>query len=444
MNDRVKASLAVGLAAALIFGLPENLAAKERRGANLIVTTKDGGQFPGELVAIKPDSLLLLDDVTGHDRSVALDDVSVIKIVRKSKALTGLLVGFVPGAVGGAVWGAHASDSDMAELAALFGGLVVGSVAGLVGLAAGLGLGLDSEIDFAGLTEAEKSGVLAKLNRQAREPGVYVPKPSSPEPGPEAVAPTPAALDLARFKLSWMPGYLVGAGESFEEGVVPFRFTEALPPGEAGPYPSTFYWATPARQVFSLGRIVLGYQWNQRLGAEIEFFAAKFTIDHLADLQFTSTIDGLAYDGIYGSDEVTRSTSLLIGLTYRLIAPATLQPHAVEAAVAVGPAWISTSIPPSLAFLGDPQAVDRKTTWTARGRVSYDYHFSRSLSLGAYAEYRRLAVEVPSFGAMENMEFHEVDNYSGNYFWRLTEITLPAQRVNMGGFAWGLKFGFGF
>ena len=276
MNDRVKASLAVGLAAALIFGLPERLAAKDRRGANLIVTTKDGGQFPGELVAIKPDSLLLLDDVTGHDRSVALDDVSVIKIVRKSKALTGLLVGFVPGAVGGAVWGAHASDSDMAELAALFGGLVVGSVAGLVGLAAGLGLGLDSEIDFAGLTEAEKSGVLAKLNRQAREPGVYVPKPSSPEPGPEAVAPTssrPGSRTLQTqldARLSrWAPG------RASEEGVVSFRFTEALPPGEAGPYPSTFYWATPARQVFSLGRIVLGYQWNQRLGAEIEFFARQ-------------------------------------------------------------------------------------------------------------------------------------------------------------------------
>jgi hypothetical protein len=431
--------------ACLILVLPGALSARERRGANLDVTLKDGHHVAGELVAIKPDSLLLLDLTTGHDASVALDEVSVIRIARKSKALTGLLVGFVPGAVGGAVLGAHASDGDMTELGALFGGLVIGSVAGLVGLAAGLGLGLDAEIDFASLPEAEKSGVLAKLNRLAREPGVYVPKPTGPAAGLEAAAPTPAALDLARFRLSWMPGYFVSARRSFyEEGVVPFRFTEALPPGEAGPYPSTYYWATPTRQILSLGRIVLGYQWTQRLGAEIEFFATRYTINHLADLQFTSTVDDLAYIGMYGGDEITRSTSLLIGLSYRPLAPTILQPHAVEAAVAAGPAWISTSIPPSLAFSRDSQAVDRKTTWTARARISYDYHFSRTLSMGVYAEYRRLQVDIPAFGAMENMEFREVNNYSGNYFWRLTEITLPAQRVNMGGVACGLKFAFGF
>jgi hypothetical protein len=64
--------------------------------------------------------------------------------------------------------------------------------------------------------------------------------------------------------------------------------------------------------------------------------------------------------------------------------------------------------------------------------------------MGAYAEYRRLQADIPSFGATEDVGFHELDDYYGNSFIRTTEITLPARSVNMGGFSCGLRFGFGF
>ena len=101
--------------------------------------------------------------------------------------------------------------------------------------------------------------------------------------------------------------------------MVPFRFTEALPPGEAGPYLSTYYWATHTRQTFALGRIGLAYQGSPRLGAEIELHVSKYTIEHLAALRFVSTLDGLEYAGVYGSQEIVRSTALLFGLTYRFV-----------------------------------------------------------------------------------------------------------------------------
>jgi len=444
MTPRVRKILAAVLAAFLSFVIPGGLAAQGRRGADLIVTVKDGKEFRGELIAVKPDSLLLLDHMTGKDASAAIAEISVIKILRQSKALSGFLMGFIPGAAGGAAWGARAMHGDMPELGAISGGLVVGTIAGLVGLAAGFGMGLDAEIDFAGLPETEKSRVLAKLNRQARKPSAYIAGPAGPTfEGAESI-PTPSSRGWTRFRLTWMPGYLAGAKASFTEtGVVSFRFTEALPPGEAGPYPSTFYWASHTRQMFPLGRLVFGYQWSRRLGTEIELNLTQYKIDHLAALRFTSTLDGLAYEGVYGSLETVRSASLLIGLSYRLLPPTVLQPHVVEVGVAAGPAWMGISLPPYLAFDEPPLTIDRTTTWTARARVSYDYQFNRSLSMGAYAEYRRLQADILDFAVTESLPFSDTDEFSPA-LWRMTEIAFPARSITLGGFACGLRFGFGF
>ena len=442
MSKTGQVSLTVLLAAILISGVPVSLDAQDRRGAELVVTAKNGNIFQGELVALKADSLLLIDHATGRDVSVALVEVSVIRVARESKALTGLLIGFVPGAVGGAVWGAHAGDEDMAGLAAVAGGLFVGGIAGLVGLAAGLGLGLDTVVPYGDLPEAEGAAFLVKLDRHARAPGVHVPKSAGPAAGGTTPAPAPVARGWTRFRLVWMPAYSGGAGgDHFEEGAVPFRFTESLPPGEAGPYSSTYYWAMPARSAFSLSRFSLGYQWSRRFGVEVEFSAAsKDTIEHLADLRFTSTVDGLAYWAVFGADEITRSASVLAGLTYRALVPTDLQPHAVEAAVAAGPAWLDTSIP---SFLEDPRTVERKVTWTARVRISYDYHFSRALAMGVFGEFRRLRADIPAYAMTEDLDFQEINN-TDNYVFRLTEVTLPARKIDMGGFAFGLRFGFGF
>jgi hypothetical protein len=65
----------------------ENMMAKERRGAELMITKTDGQQIAGELIAVKPSSLLLLNPKTGADVSIEIGDIAVIKIMKKSKAL---------------------------------------------------------------------------------------------------------------------------------------------------------------------------------------------------------------------------------------------------------------------------------------------------------------------------------------------------------------------
>jgi len=81
--------------------LSANLYAKERRGAKLIVTKNDGQLIEGELITVKPNSLLLLD-TEGKDVSVDIADIKVIKIVKKPQVVKGVLGGLLGGTLFGA------------------------------------------------------------------------------------------------------------------------------------------------------------------------------------------------------------------------------------------------------------------------------------------------------------------------------------------------------
>ena len=80
-----------------ILVLSAPLTAKERKGADLIIQKKDGTQVRGELIAVKENSLLLLDRESGADVTVDIGAIRVIKIKKKSKLLkgagNGLLIG---------------------------------------------------------------------------------------------------------------------------------------------------------------------------------------------------------------------------------------------------------------------------------------------------------------------------------------------------------------
>ena len=149
--------------------LPAGLSAKERRGANLIVTRLDGSQLSGELIAVKRDSLLLLSN--GRDESVDLADIKTVRIVKKSLAGKGALYGFLAGAAGGALWGSANQDEDVwGNGTALVAGAYVGAIGALSGLLLGSVAGLDSSFTFAGKPETVVNEYWDKLRAHAREP----------------------------------------------------------------------------------------------------------------------------------------------------------------------------------------------------------------------------------------------------------------------------------
>jgi hypothetical protein len=156
----------------LIFSLmmlSANLYAKERRGAKLRITKKDGQQIRGELITVKPNSFLLLD-TWGKDVSINIADIEVIRIEKKSRADIGFLAGGCVGALIGFAtykkpqqtgWGSFDFGPGVN---ALGGGIVFG----LLGLGMGALAGADEIFQIEGMSDLGIFHVLDKLRKKAR------------------------------------------------------------------------------------------------------------------------------------------------------------------------------------------------------------------------------------------------------------------------------------
>jgi hypothetical protein len=172
MNPRGKKFIALFLAFSLMM-LSANLYAKERRGAKLIITKKDGQQISGELITVKPNALLLLD-TEGKDVSVDISNIKVIRIVKKSKVWTGAGLGFLICGGGTALY-THLffKENGEGELKHIFTallGLIGGAAGALAGGFIGASAGTDKTIQIEGRPDLEIRETLEYLGKKARVP----------------------------------------------------------------------------------------------------------------------------------------------------------------------------------------------------------------------------------------------------------------------------------
>jgi hypothetical protein len=165
------------LVAFSLLGLTGNLLAGERRGAMLVVQKKDGTQVEGELIAVKQNSILLLGSSSGTDVSIDVPDIKTIKIIKKSRALSGLGIGILIGGGVGACLGFALGDdpphivSFTAGQKALVLGGALGVAGGLIGLIAGSSTGTNQTIQIEGKDTSTVQAVLRSLKPKARTPG---------------------------------------------------------------------------------------------------------------------------------------------------------------------------------------------------------------------------------------------------------------------------------
>lgn len=133
----------------LLFQAPD-LAAQERRGADLIVTKLDGTRVAGELIAVKSDSLLLLR--SGDVLTVPRHKIRSVTLMRRSQMASGALKGFVFGALPGVAWGISYGDSGTHGIRTP---VKAGAFCGVLGLAIGMAVSrgekAESIIPFAGV-----------------------------------------------------------------------------------------------------------------------------------------------------------------------------------------------------------------------------------------------------------------------------------------------------
>ena len=142
-----------------------SLAAKERRGAELEILKKDRTVSKGELIAVKKNSILLLDSRTGADVTINISEVLSIEEKKKSRVWEGLGVGLPIGVVAAVAYPEDQSGfgPDFTPLLFFFAGIIAGGIVGAF-------LGIDSQILVATMPQEEVEVYLKKLSKKARIP----------------------------------------------------------------------------------------------------------------------------------------------------------------------------------------------------------------------------------------------------------------------------------
>lgn len=161
--------IVAGMLVLSLLALSSGLSAKERRGATLVITKLDGARVRGELIAVKPESLLLLTDRSA-DASVALADIREVRVIRRSHALLFATIGGAASAIPGALVGLYTGGGDDDPGPATTRGAVVYGAAGaLVGLLVNSWFSADPRFDVAGARPEAVAKFWERLRSRSRE-----------------------------------------------------------------------------------------------------------------------------------------------------------------------------------------------------------------------------------------------------------------------------------
>ena len=164
MGTKIAGSAIIAFAVAALLAAPGGLAAKGRRGALILLTKADGAEVRGELVSVKPDSLLLLRG--GDALTIPRDKVHSVTLMRRSRKASGALTGFTIGALVGVAWGGSAGVDSRSQciMGAIHGGLGL-----VIGMVASRGEKVETVIPFAELAGPAANERWIALGAYSRE-----------------------------------------------------------------------------------------------------------------------------------------------------------------------------------------------------------------------------------------------------------------------------------
>ena len=147
------------------------LGAKEKRGAELVISKKDGAVVKGELLAVKEEDLIIMDESTPGGVTVSLKDARSVKVVKHGQTVLVLGSAFIGGAIGAAT-GYATQTGQHGLLAGYLKGPAAGIGAGigvLAGALVGAMIGSDKTLKIANADPGSIRSVIDQLRPLARD-----------------------------------------------------------------------------------------------------------------------------------------------------------------------------------------------------------------------------------------------------------------------------------
>lgn len=475
MRKAVKTSTTVLLA--LCLTLP-SFAREKRKGAELLLKKNDGQVVRAELLAVKDNELILMDSSILSEVRLGLDAIQSIRIVKKSKILSGIGFGGLAGAGVGAGLGLASGNDEpgwfsftAGEKALMFGaGLAI--VGGIIGGISGAVTGIDESVNLEGKSPQEKDAILRKLDKKARfsqglaqgwpkvTPLPRIEQVASPSETnlsiPEPIRPAslssqkPAPGKFRRLHLTYRPGYSesqaasgctdlfkgIGFGDTRPAQTLSF-FGFSFGTVEATRFPTVTKRSdtTYGLQVdYSLTRkLAVGLGTSSLGKSEVTGFRfipiERGGRNYYSELYLNANFSGRLY--YFMISWMPLPDVFLRKISFTLGAGAGLGHLNCRYVISM----YSSSTEPS------DQEHFSKNTLALIGLAELSYFLSRTMSLGLSAEYQYapVGVKIGTFGL------------AGSYFdadetFQLIEspmpVTVPQHKLNPGGFRIGLSIGF--
>jgi hypothetical protein len=169
MGTKAVASAITAIAVAALLAAPAGLEAKGRRGDLIILTKVDGAPIRGELISVRPESLLVRSG--GEAFTIPRPKIQSVTILRRSRTASGALTGFTIGAALGIAWGIARGPDPIHGHPAIPAGAVGGGLGLIIGLATSRGEKVESVVALAGLAGPaadEKWNTLRARSREGR------------------------------------------------------------------------------------------------------------------------------------------------------------------------------------------------------------------------------------------------------------------------------------
>ena len=146
----------------LIVSMVIQLPLAARRGKTVEVHLRDGGVVRGELLVVKTDSLVVYHRASYEGRTIQVEDIAMVHVIRKSGLIQGFMLGGAAGFLLGSVFPNQSESILPPVLVVLPLGMLTGAIIGAVA-------GKDKKYDMYMISPKLVRLNLAKLRRFARE-----------------------------------------------------------------------------------------------------------------------------------------------------------------------------------------------------------------------------------------------------------------------------------